>query len=272
MKTEQDDDTKILKEQSYRDDDTQLVKDESFCDDDTQLVKEQSSCETRLRSINLSYELLLLSNFFYLQATVSYLTAAIFDLEDIELGGIPLSFTMLGLGGFGFTLVGLIDYSNTHDCFHMLMFLAGVLAIASVAVGNSVTRLALYLNLMSALLFFLDSVKMVYEKQRYKQNNNKWVTSQWCMAEIGDYCFLIGAGLSVILGIKFLAGRHQKRWDWEDYKSIATDIVSVVSAILWFASALIATIVTIQLDEKDFQERKRKDKEEDGRRPMIVRI
>jgi hypothetical protein len=195
-----------------------------------------------------SYKLVLMSNGFFLAASVFYLIASISEMQQnqtpVEVENLSLAWAMLCLGALGFVVVGMLDFYNDRHWFSVSLIFAGIFGFVSAILNRSNIKASIVLNFLSVHLFVLEALKWIYSHYSLSRSD-KWVKTLWT----ADFFFLLGAVMDVLLGYAYIVGTEPGD-PAAATKTARTDRGELASAFFWVISSLLTLTVTLSVKEK----------------------
>jgi hypothetical protein len=182
-----------------------------------------------------SFMILMVSNVFFIFASICYLIGAILDLKDLD-GYIIMN----SLGAFGFVINGGLDFYNNLECFHILLILAGIFGLLSAAMEDENDKLSDDLNFISAHMFLLESLKQLHVRFTTFNETTIKATSyiQWLW--VAESCFFAGSMMDVILSYIYLMSGNRKQ-GLTTSKTLQANRAEVAGAVLWVLSSVLTT-------------------------------
>ena len=201
-----------------------------------------------------SYKVLILSNVFFVVASVCYVIASVLDYNENQKAesdqGDSKGWTLLIGGAVSFVIVGMLDYWNTKLKIHILLILAGIFGTIGAATSESNVKASLVCNLISAHLFLLESLQWIYgHVVKTKLDKDDSRTKSLLMAEFGDLSFFVGAFMDVVLGYFYLVGNKQSVIASQN---VATSRAELASAIFWLIASLVTITVSCKIGKQGF--------------------
>jgi len=164
-----------------------------------------------------------------------------------------MSFVLLLIGGLGFLVMGALDYYNTGDKLHILLFFAGGFSALSAMVSDKNVVAGIWLLLLASHLFILESLRCIYGHLAYgtfmAQNDSRKTSLQF--AEFGDVCFFLGAFLDVCCSY-YLVAHTNKDTALVATQTVTTSGVEIASSVFWLIASGVALSVAIQTGKQGF--------------------
>ena len=205
-----------------------------------------------------SYKILILSNIFFVVASVCYVIAGALDYQENKKAesdqSVSPGWTLLMAGAISFVAVGALDYWNTKLKIHILLILAGIFGVISSATSERQVQVSLVCNLLSAHLFLLESLQWIYRhvvKTKLDKDDSR--KKSLLMAELGDFAFFVGAFMDVVLGYYYLVTNRNSGTDTLiGAQNVATSRAEMASAIFWLIASLFTITVSCQLGKQGF--------------------
>lgn len=209
-----------------------------------------------------SYKLLITSNSFFVFASLCYVVASILDYQENlkpvdEQGVVKLAYLLKIVGAISFIVVGGVDFYNTAKKLHILLILAGFFGTISAATSETNLQASLVCNLLSVHFYLLESLQWIYGHVfQTKLDKDDSRTKSLLLAEIGDFCFMLGAFMDVILSYYYFTKTDEPPEGpgiLVSTQSVTTSQVEISSSVFWLIASMVAITVSCKTGKQGFE-------------------
>ena len=190
------------------------------------------------------------------------MVASIFDYKENlkpvdEQGVVKLAYYLKIVGAVSFIVVGGVDYYNTSKKLHILLILAGFFGTISATTSETNLQASLVCNLLSVHFYLLESLQWIYGhvfQTHLSKDDSR--TKSLLLAEMGDFCFMLGAFMDVILSYYYFTKTDEPPEGpgvLVATQSVTTSQVEISSSVFWLIASMVAITVSCKTGKQGFE-------------------